>query len=105
MADIHNSRLWEQIEGIPNMKDAFIVIVRTEWNAGIVDKLEAGCLLVLSHYGIRFKIITVPGAIEIPFAIHQCSLNSAAVSAFIALGCVVKGGTPHFDYVCQSVQT
>jgi 6,7-dimethyl-8-ribityllumazine synthase len=41
--------------------------------------------------------------VEIPFAIQQCWANNNSPTAFIALGCVVRGGTPHFDYVCQSV--
>jgi 6,7-dimethyl-8-ribityllumazine synthase len=46
----------------------------------------------------------VPGAIEIPFAINAY-VNRAQfdAEAFIALGCIIKGDTPHFDYVCQSV--
>jgi 6,7-dimethyl-8-ribityllumazine synthase len=45
----------------------------------------------------------VPGAVEIPFAIQQCWAANNAPTAFIALGCVVRGDTPHFEYVCHSV--
>jgi 6,7-dimethyl-8-ribityllumazine synthase len=58
---------------------------------------------VLAQYGASSKTITVPGAVEIPFAIQQCWAGSNAPGAFIALGCVIRGDTPHFDYVCQSV--
>ena len=52
--------------------------------------------------------ITVPGAFEIPFAIKNYWENSKGKKkkrpdAFIALGCVIRGGTPHFDYVCKAV--
>ena len=47
--------------------------------------------------------MAVPGAVEIPFAIQQCWANNNTPTAFIALGCVVRGDTPHFDYVCQAV--
>lgn len=87
-------------------KDACIIIVRTEWNAAIVDKLEEGCLHILAKYEIKnYKVITVPGAFEIPFAIKSFWDNSSSEKphAFIALGCVLRGDTPHFDYVCKAI--
>lgn len=87
-------------------KDACIIIVRTEWNAAIVDELEKGCLRVLSQYEINnYKVINVPGAFEIPFAVKSFWDNTALEKphAFIALGCVLRGDTPHFDYVCKAV--
>lgn len=103
MADIANSKLLQHIEGIQNTKDALVVLVKTEWNSEIVDELEKGCKTVFQQYKVNHRTITVPGAVEIPFAIQQCWANNNAPTAFIALGCVVRGGTPHFDYVCQSV--
>lgn len=105
MADVSNSTLLQQIKGIQNVKDAFVVLVKTEWNAGIVDELERGCMDILKSSGVRFKTVIVPGAVEIPFAIQQCQAHSNDVAAFIALGCIIRGGTPHFEYVCQSVTT
>ena len=105
MADIANSKLFEPIEGIQNLKDALVVLVKTEWNSAIVDELERGCQKVFNQFGITCKTIVVPGAVEIPFAIQQCWANNNAPSAFIALGCVVRGGTPHFEYVCDAVTT
>jgi 6,7-dimethyl-8-ribityllumazine synthase len=103
MADISNSTLLHHIEGIQHVKDAFVVLVKTEWNAPVVDELERGCMAVLKSCGVRHKTITVPGAVEIPFAIRQCRASSSSAAAFVALGCVIRGDTPHFDYVCQSV--
>lgn len=103
MADVSNSKLFESLEGIQSVKDALIVLVKTEWNAEIVDELEKGCLRICSQHKIQTKTIVVPGAIEIPFAIQQYWHNDNMPSAFIAFGCVVRGGTPHFEYVCQSV--
>ena len=102
MADVANSKLFQQIEGIQNIKDALVVLVKTEWNSVIVDELERGCIRVLEQYGVASRTIVVPGAVEIPFAIQQCQAYNKA-AAFIALGCVVRGDTPHFEYVCQSV--
>jgi 6,7-dimethyl-8-ribityllumazine synthase len=103
MAEVSNSNLFQNIGDIQQLKDVLVVLVKTEWNATIIDELESGCLKVFKQYGIRTKTIVVPGAIEIPFAIQQSWANTNASSAFIALGCVIRGGTPHFEYVCQSV--
>jgi 6,7-dimethyl-8-ribityllumazine synthase len=105
MADVKKSRL-KNSQGILR-KNAFVVIVRTEWNAAIVDELENGCKKKLTELGVKKIIsITVPGAVEIPFAIKSAwekSKKKNRPDAFIALGCVIRGGTPHFDYVCRSV--
>ena len=103
MADITNSKLFEPIEGIRDLKDALVVLVKTEWNSAIVDELENGCRKVFQQFDIANKTLAVPGAVEIPFAIQQCWANNNTPTAFIALGCVVRGDTPHFDYVCQAV--
>ena len=99
MADVANSKLFQTIEGIQHLKDVLVVLVKTEWNAAVVDELEAGCRRVFAHYNISTRTLVVPGAVEIPFAIRQCWTHDNSASAFIALGCVVRGGTPHFDYV------
>ena len=103
MADIANSKLLQEIEGIRKQKDALVILVKTEWNAAIVDELEVGCKRILDLYEIKIKTFTVPGAVEIPFAIKQAYKHNKKVRAFITLGCIVRGGTPHFDYVCKSV--
>src|ERR1043166_2264987 len=100
MADISNSKLFETPTGILN-KDACIVIVRTEWNAAIVDKLEEGCKKILAQHDFeRVQIVTVPGAFEIPFGIKNYWESTKYLderpAAFIALGCVLRGDTPHF---------
>ena len=69
----------------------------------MVDELEKGALKIFRQYNIATKTISVPGAVEIPFAIQRISATDKKVTAFVALGCVVRGGTPHFEYVCQSV--
>lgn len=103
MAEAGNRKLFQDIEDIRKIRDVLVVLVKTEWNAPIVDELENGCIRILSQYSIETKTIVVPGAIEIPFAINQYWANNQSPSIFIALGCVVRGGTPHFEYVCQSV--
>jgi 6,7-dimethyl-8-ribityllumazine synthase len=91
-------------KGIPLIKDAFVVIIKTEWNAPIVDKLEAGCMAIFQEHGIQCTTLVVPGAVEIGFAVKAYA-NSANrhADAFITLGTVIRGDTPHFDYVCKTV--
>lgn len=103
MSNVSNSKLFETIRGIQQLKDVLVVLVKTEWNADIVNELERGCRKVFDQNNIQTKTIVVPGAMEISFAIQQCWNHNNTPSAFIALGCVVRGGTPHFEYVCQSV--
>jgi 6,7-dimethyl-8-ribityllumazine synthase len=91
-------------KGIPSLKDAFVVIVKTEWNAAIVNKLEAGVKRVLATSGIATKTLVVPGAFEIPFAVkNHYAYSSILPDAYITLGAVIRGDTPHFDYVCKGV--
>jgi 6,7-dimethyl-8-ribityllumazine synthase len=87
------------------LKNASVVIVRTEWNAQIVDELYKGCIKILGENKTSYRDFTVPGAFEIPFAIKDCwhKAGKKKPDAFIALGCVIKGDTPHFEYVCRAV--
>ena len=89
----------------PKIKHASVVIIRTEWNAGIVDELFAGCKKILVANKIEFRDFLVPGAFEIPFAIKNCwnQTGKRKPEAFIALGCIIKGDTPHFEYICRAV--
>ncbi len=93
----------------PKIKKASVVLVRTEWNARVVDELHAGCKKILSaEKAVLSGDILVPGAFEISFAIKKYwdetkHAKSARPEAFIALGCVIRGNTPHFEYVCRAV--
>lgn len=106
MAEVTNSKLLNTGTGIPK-KNACIVLVKTEWNASIVDELEKGCRGKLEAFKVKKIItITVPGAFEIPFAIKnywEKTDKKKRPDAFVALGCVIRGDTPHFDYVCKAV--
>ena len=94
------------LQGLPELSAATkIAIVKTEWNNHITDELERGALKVIAEAGItKVKTYAVPGAVEVPYLIRQIdqSLTEKA-DAYIAFACVIKGDTPHFDYVCQSI--
>jgi 6,7-dimethyl-8-ribityllumazine synthase len=106
MADIDKSKLLTNDTGILS-KDACVVLVKTEWNAAIVDELEAGAIRILKEHNISSVVtLVVPGAVEIPFAIRSYWKNISKKKrpdAFLALGAVVRGDTPHFEYVCKIV--
>ncbi|MGB7159711.1 MAG: 6,7-dimethyl-8-ribityllumazine synthase [Tepidisphaeraceae bacterium] len=81
--------------------DAKVAIVAARFNARIVDELLAGCLRRLGALGInesRIAVHRVPGAFELPVAAKVLA-QTRKFSAVICLGCVVRGDTPHFDYV------
>jgi 6,7-dimethyl-8-ribityllumazine synthase len=90
---------------IPKLKNVSVVVVRTEWNANIVDELFSGCKKVLEQDRIAYHDLLVPGAFEIPFAIKKYwdTTGKKKPDAFIALGCVIQGDTPHFEYVCRAI--
>src|SRR3979409_484023 len=107
MADVTNSKLLNIDTGILKVRNACIVLVKTEWNAAIVDELEKGCIAELQKHGVKkIIIVTVPGAFEIPFGVKNYWENAGKKKkpdAFIALGCIIKGDTPHFDYISKAV--
>ena len=80
-----------------------IGIVVAKWNSFITDQLLQGALDLLKNKGFNDQQITVvkcPGAYEIPFTTQ---LLLPKVDGVVALGAVIRGDTPHFDYVCQAV--
>lgn len=82
-------------------KDAQIAILCGRFNSFIVEQLEAGCLDTLRRHGVAEKDITVvkvPGAFEMPVAAAKLA-RSGNFAAVIALGAVIRGGTPHFEHV------
>ena len=107
MAEVSNSNLLKTEISISDIQSAGVVIVRTEWNDAIVGALEAGCRETLERAGARCRVVTVPGAFEIPFGIRAYwdahKYKDDRPQAFIALGCVLRGDTPHFEYVSGAV--
>lgn len=88
----------EQISG----EDMSVAVVRTQWNESITSKLAQGALQTLADAGADADEFVVPGAIELTYAAQRL-IDSERYDAVIVIGCVIKGDTPHFDYVCQSV--
>ena len=102
----HNSGLLNasQLEGLVAPR---VAIVYTEWNEKIISGLLEGCERVLEQYGVKIvSKIAVPGAFELPFACRQVwqhfESRPGRPEAIITFGAVIRGGTPHFDYVCRA---
>ena len=89
---------------VPSGEGKKFVVLVSEWNDEITSKLLDGALAELKQHSVDAKhivVTTVPGCFELPFA----ALSMVGVhkpDAVICLGCVIKGETPHFDYVCQA---
>jgi 6,7-dimethyl-8-ribityllumazine synthase len=78
-----------------------LAIVASTWHGEICDALLAGACKVAAQSGIHDpKVVRVLGAIEIPVVAQELARNHDAV---VALGVVIRGQTPHFDYVCDAV--
>ena len=78
-------------------------IVVTEWNKYITDAMLKSALETLVEYGVQENSITirrVPGSFELIYGCSQLAQHGY-IDAIIALGCVIKGDTPHFDYICE----
>lgn len=88
----------------PNQfKGKRVVMVKTAWNKHITDALALGCARILEENDVEVVEKIVPGAVELTFGIQRLLAVNQNIDAVVALGCVIRGGTPHFDYVCKSV--
>ena len=82
--------------------DLDVAIVASRYNADVVQRLLDAAIVRLEKHGIRrdrVTIVLVPGAWELPLACHRLA-EAGGHQAVITLGCVIRGDTPHFEYVC-----
>ncbi|TVR27886.1 MAG: 6,7-dimethyl-8-ribityllumazine synthase [Balneolaceae bacterium] len=82
-----------------------IAVVAAKWNSFITDEMLKGAVSALKSRGIRDENIYTmrcPGSFELPLSCMYC-IDNLDVDAVIAIGVVIRGGTPHFDYVCDAV--
>ena len=89
------------IEGELTIKGARFGLAVARFNSFVVEHLLEGAIDTLKRHGCDendIEIVRVPGAFELPLAIQRMA-NSKKYDAIIALGAVIRGGTPHFDYV------
>ncbi len=77
-----------------------VAVVAASWHDEVMAGLVAGATRTLDELGVRRSLIRVPGAFELP--VVALALARTSVDAVVALGVVIRGGTPHFDYVCRA---
>lgn len=95
---MHNVKV---IEGDFKASSAQFALVVARWNGFVVEHLLEGAIDVLKRHGITEKQLTIfrtPGAFEIPLVVKKVA-DQKKFDAIIALGAVIRGGTPHFEYV------
>lgn len=77
-----------------------VAIVAASWHTQVMDGLLAGASRALADYSADAEIVRVPGTFELP--VVASALASDGYDAVVALGVVIRGGTPHFDFVCNA---
>ncbi|MGP6173113.1 6,7-dimethyl-8-ribityllumazine synthase [Corynebacterium sp. A21] len=92
-------------EGLPEITEIDasglkVAVVTATWNREICDQLHTRAVETARANGAEVSEYRVVGALELPIVVQEAARTHDAV---VALGCVIKGGTPHFDYVCDSV--
>ncbi|MDR1706726.1 6,7-dimethyl-8-ribityllumazine synthase [Dysgonomonas sp.] len=105
MATAYHNLSSYNAESIPNGEDMKIGIVVSEWNEKITGAMLDGAYKTLVKHGVKEENILidfVPGSFELIFGAKHLVENSS-IDAIITIGCVVRGDTPHFDYVCSGV--
>lgn len=90
-------------EGELIIRDKRIAIIAARFNESIVENLVSGAVDALKRHGAedaQIHLIRVPGAYELPLAAQRLA-KTRQVDGIVALGVVIRGATPHFDYVCS----
>ncbi|MFQ5783841.1 MAG: 6,7-dimethyl-8-ribityllumazine synthase [Alphaproteobacteria bacterium] len=77
-----------------------VLIVESRFYSDIADELVRGATETLDAAGVRYERVSVPGAFEIPAAI-RFAIESGRYDGYVALGCVIRGETSHYEYVCR----
>jgi 6,7-dimethyl-8-ribityllumazine synthase len=85
------------IAGVAGLR---VAVVASSWHEAVMDGLVAGAVRALDELEVRHEVLRVPGAFELPIVVRAAA--AAGFDAVVALGVVIRGGTPHFEYVCQA---
>ena len=105
MATIHHNLSSYDETKVPDASNMCFGIVVSEWNKEITGALLQGTVSTLEKHGAlseNIHVKSVPGSFELVYGAHQMVLNGG-YDAVIILGSVIRGETPHFDYICQGV--
>ena len=102
MATIYHNLSDYDAKSVPSGEGLKIGIVVSEWNSEITEALFQGARWTLLKNGVKkddITVMTVPGSFELIYGAYK--MTQLPLDAIIAIGCVVRGDTPHFDYICQ----
>jgi len=105
MATAYQNLSKYDFNSVPDASNMRMGIVVSEWNNSITEKLLEGAYNTLIKHGVlhdNIQVFRVPGSFELTFGAQQMA-KYCDIDAVIVLGCVVRGDTPHFDYVCKGV--
>lgn len=78
-----------------------VAIVAATWHQQVMDGLVDGAVRACDAVAVAYEVIRVPGSFELPVVAAECA-RTGRFDAVVALGVVIRGGTPHFDYVCDA---
>lgn len=101
---LHNLSDYD-FDKVPDASNMCFGIVVSEWNPEITGTLLQGTVSTLEKHGTipeNIHVKTVPGSFELVYGAQQMCKNDG-FDAIIILGCVIRGETPHFDYICEGV--
>ena len=93
------------IDGTPPATGLRVAVVVSKYHDFVTDRLQAGALAGLAAAGVAegdITVVRVPGAFEIPSAAQHAAVNTRC-DAVVCLGCLIRGATPHFDYISTAV--
>ncbi|MGD9955628.1 MAG: 6,7-dimethyl-8-ribityllumazine synthase [Candidatus Nanopelagicales bacterium] len=86
---------------LPGTSDLRVAVVAASWHDQVMDGLVGGASRALDELGVAYDVLRVPGAFELPL-VAKAAATAPQYDAVVALGVVIRGGTPHFEYVCQA---
>ena len=95
-----------QYSDVPDASGMSIGIVVAEWNNEMTFAMKDAAIQTLREHGVNESDIIVrcvPGSFELTFGAQMMANYTPRLDAIICIGCVIRGETPHFDYICQSV--
>ena len=102
--ELHNLSDYDPTK-VPSGEGRRIAVVYAEWNPEITHALRDGAVNTLVANGVKeedIEIFSVPGSYELIYGASRL-VKSEKYDAIIAIGCVIRGDTPHFDYICEGV--
>jgi 6,7-dimethyl-8-ribityllumazine synthase len=95
----HGAPILARVDGAAGLR---VAVIAAQWHSEVMDGLLDGARRAVAESGVTdVSYVRVPGAFELPVAARRFANSGADV--IVALGVVIRGGTPHFDYVCQGV--